>query len=432
MITPEYLNQIVHATEETVSVLHTYLIGRIANHIASFFGAAEEGFLMPSNIKQMHKMMESGKVYEDIQKELTKKYPVIQEEIEQAFLNSAAEISKANTEFEKDIVKAEDLDIKVPDYDINGIPKTAKDLNLTDHEVRLLEADYRRTNGTVKNLTKTTADAAQTTFIEACDSAMVKAQHGVSPTQAITEAIMEMADKGVGVVLYGNQRTNIEVAIARAVRTGVNQANAHIVLQRCAELGVSWVKVSEHLGARVTDKNDYTNHSWWQGKVYSLDWSSPELADYRTEAEGHIKEIADAIGEVKEEYPDFVKTTGYGDILGLCGVNCRHTFSAFYPNIQPDPEPTIDKEANAKRYSEQQRQRALERDIRKTKREIAALEGSGLTHIPDVQGQLEDAKAKLKVQIQKYYDYCKAHRLNADGSRMIVSKGNDISKESVD
>ena len=354
MITPEYLNEIVRATENSVSELHAYLIGRIAKHIASFFGNADNASFMPSNITQMHKMMESGKVYEDIQKELETQYPVIQKEIKQAFLNSASEISKANTEFEKDIVRAEGLDVEVPDYDVNGIPTTAKDLNLTDHEARLLEADYRRTNGTVKNLTKTTANASQTVFIEACDSAMVKIQHGVSPSQAITEAIQEVASKGVGVVLYGNQRTNIEVAIARAVRTGINQANADIVLQRCAELGVSWVKVSEHYGARVTDKEDYTNHAWWQGKVYKIDWDKPQFAQYTHEAEGHTKEIADMIGEIKTEYPDLVEVTGYGDILGLCGVNCRHSFSAFYPNIQLDPEPQIDYEASKKNYQQEQ------------------------------------------------------------------------------
>lgn len=426
MITPEYLNEIVRATEDKVSELHAYLIGRIARHIAAFFGDADNASLMPSNITQMHKMMESGKVYEDIQKELEKQYPVIQKEIKQAFLNSAAEISKANTQFEKDIVKADNLDVKVPDYDVNGIPKTAKDLNLTDHEVRLLEADYRRTNGTVKNLTKTTANASQNMFIEACDSAMVKVQHGTSPSLAITEAIQEVASKGVGVVLYGNQRTNIEVAIARAVRTGINQANADIVLQRCAELGVSYVKVSEHLGARVTDKNDYTNHSWWQGKVYKVDWKKPQFAQYSHEAEGHTKEIADMIGEVKVNYPDLVETTGYGDILGLCGVNCRHTFSAFYPNIQPDPEPRIDKEKNEKKYNEEQYARGLERGIRKTKREIAALKESGLTHIPDVKVQLDAAEARLERQLNNYYEYCRTHKINADGSRMIVSAHKDI------
>lgn len=426
MITPEYLNQIVHATEEKVSELHTYLIGRIASHIATFFGNADEAKLRPTEINQMRKMAESGKVFDDIQKTITEQYPSIQKEIKQAFLNSASEISKANTQFERDIIEAEQINVDMPDYDISNNPTSAKDLNLSDFEVRLLEEDYKRTNGTVKNLTKTTAQASQTVFIDACDSAMFKIQHGTSASQAIIEAINEVADKGVGVVLFGNYRTNIEVAIARAVRTGINQANADIVLQRCAELGVSWVKVSEHLGARVTDKNDYTNHSWWQGKVYSIDWDKPQFEQYKHEAEGHTKEIADAIGKIEQKYPDLVEVTGYGDILGLCGVNCRHTFSAFYPNIQKDPEPQVDKEENEKRYKEEQKARALERAIRKTKREISALEGSGLTHIPDVQGQLDDKNALLDKQVQAYYDYCKEHRLNADGSRMIVASGDDI------
>lgn len=426
MITPEYLQEIVRATEDKVSDLHIYLIGRIASHIASFFGVSEDAEFMPSNITQMHVMMESGKVYEDIQRELESQYKDIQKEIQQAFLNSAAEISKANTQFEKDIVKADNLDVKVPDYDINGIPKTAKELNLTDHEVRLLEADYRRTNGTVKNLTKTTANAGQRAFIEACDSATIKIQHGISPSQAITEAIQDVASNGVGVVLYGNQRTNIEVAIARAVRTGINQANADIVLQRCAELGVSYVKVSEHLGARVTDTQDYRDHAWWQGKVYSIDWNKPQFAQYKHEAEGHIKEIADMIGELKTNYPDLVDITGYGDILGLCGVNCRHTFSAFYPNIQAEPEQRVDYEASKKKYQHEQYARGLERAIRKTKRIIAGLKESGLTHIPEVKAQLEVAEATLKRQLDNYYEYCRTHSINADGSRLVVSESTDI------
>ena len=266
--------------------------------------------------------------------------------------------------------------------------------------------------------------ASQTVFIEACDNAMIKVQHGVSPQQAIAEAIEEVAAKGVGIVLYGNKRTNIEVAIARAVRTGVNQANADIVLQRCAELGVSYVKVSEHLGARVTNKNDYTNHSWWQGKVYKIDWNKPQFAQYKHEAEGHTKEIADMIGELQHEYPDFVDTCGYGDVQGICGANCRHSFSAFYPNIQTAPEPWVDKKANEKRYKEEQKARALERQIRATKREIAAYDGSKLDN-PEVVERLRNAHARLDKQVNNYYDYCRTHKINADGSRMIISKDNN-------
>lgn len=429
MITPEYLEQIVHATEERTSILHEYLIGRIAEHIASFLGTKKEPSLMPSNIKQIHKLMESGVVYEDIQKTIEKQFPKIQQEAQKAFLNSAAEISKANTAFEQDVVAALGAtDIEIPEYTKSGVPTSAADLNLTDAEVKFLEADYNRTNGTLKNIAKSTALAGQNAYIEAVDGAIFKAQHGVGMNKAIEEAIKEVADKGVGVVLYsGGRRENIEVVIARAVRTGINQANAHIVLQHCAEMGLSYVSVSEHLGARVTEKNDYTNHSYWQGKVYSIDWDKAEFKEYSHEAKGHLKELAEAIGNVpKGKYPDFVETCGYGKLLGICGVNCRHTFSAFYPNIMPDVEPEIDKAENEKRFKEVQQLRAMERAQRKTKRRIAGLKEADSE---EAKTELKKQKALLKRQSDAYRAYCKEHNLREDGSQLAVSVGDKAEPE---
>lgn len=428
MITPEYLEQIVHATEERASILHEYLIGRIAKHIASFFDSTKEPSLMPSNINQIQKLRSSGVVYEDIQKTIEKHFPEIQKETQQAFLNSAAEISAANTAFDKEVAAAVEVDVDIPEYTKSGVPTSAADLNLTEAEVKFMEADYSRTNGTLKNIAQSTAKAGQNIYTEAVDGAIYKAQHGVSMSRAIEEAIKEVADKGVGVVLYnGGRRENVEVAIARAVRTGINQANAHIVLQHCAELGLGYVSVSEHLGARVTDTNDYTNHSYWQGKAYSIDWDNPVFAEYSHEAKGHLKEIAEAIGDVPAgKYPDFVKECGYGKLLGICGVNCRHTFSAFYPNIMTDPEPEVDKAENEKRFKEVQRMRAMERAIRKTKRRIA-----GLKEVSSDEGkaELKKQRALLKKQDAVYRQYCQDHKLNADGSRLAVSTGDKAEPE---
>lgn len=36
-------------------------------------------------------------------------------------------------------------------------------------------------------------------------------------------------------------------------------------------------------------------------------------------------------------YPDFVQSTGYGDVAGLSGANCRHSFGAFLPGISQLP-----------------------------------------------------------------------------------------------
>lgn len=68
----------------------------------------------------------------------------------------------------------------------------------------------------------------------------------------------------------------------------------------------------------------------------------------------------------KEKYPDFIETTGYGEIQGLLGINCRHTFYPYFGD--GDEEPLVDKEESARLYELSQEQRALERNVRRWKR----------------------------------------------------------------
>lgn len=144
-----------------------------------------------------------------------------------------------------------------------------------------LDEKYRRTNAEVRNLCRTTAPSTEQAFIDACDNAFIKSRGGISMNTVIMEAVTEVAQQGVTVVNYNSGRSDrIEVAIARAVRTGINQSNAAIVLGTCKEQGINYVKASEHMGARVTKKNDFTNHAWWQGQVYKLDWNKKELMKY--------------------------------------------------------------------------------------------------------------------------------------------------------
>jgi len=34
-----------------------------------------------------------------------------------------------------------------------------------------------------------------------------------------------------------------------------------------------------------------------------------------------------------EEYPNFIESCRLGDVQGILGANCRHSFSPFYPGI---------------------------------------------------------------------------------------------------
>lgn len=117
----------------------------------------------------------------------------------------------------------------------------------------------------------------------ALDSAELQIQSGaISYNQAISEAVKQLADRGLCVVYdkSGNVLKNrvayesghidqLDVAVRRAVMTGVNQLNQKYREQSMDYLETDLVEVTAHRGARDVDgPNGWENHKAWQGKVY--------------------------------------------------------------------------------------------------------------------------------------------------------------------
>lgn len=410
MITPEYLQDVMDSIEEQASIVDNYLLRHIAERIV---GMLEKGnqFFMPSTITELKQLMAKGFSLDEIEKILAEVMPDLQKEIRAAFLNAAEEISRQNIDIAKKIVDIEELaSVAVPILEQVGIVQSAEELHMTPVEIRKMERAYKRTNGTIKNITKTLAGTSQQVFIDTCDSAYFKVQAGQSPQKAIIESIGEMCSRGIEFVDYeSGRRERMEVAIARAVRTGVNQANGEIVMERCGEMGVQYVLTSAHLGARVTQNDDFTNHSWWQGRVFHLDWDKEELQEYIPEFEDEtgrfdwLEKMHDAMIEKHKDdefsYPDFITSCGFGKMLGIGGINCRHSFYPFTPGVNIIPERPDEKE-NAKRYALEQKQRSMERAIRKTKRMI---EGAKATEDREA---LSQYSKDLLDQMDVYMKFC--------------------------
>ena len=421
MITPDYLNEIMQGTESAILDLNEYLMRRIAKRILNAFMDGANNLIIPATQADMKLLMQGGMLYEEIEAEITKRLPQLKQVIKEAFLQSAQEITEQNQVFCTQLVESYGLNIAIPSYEKVKLPKSAKELYLTSVEIKSLENAYKRTNGTVSNMVKTMPKNAVQAYTQACDNAYVKVKRGIPLQQAVVEAIKEVSDNGLtvdDVIEYSGRKDKPEVAIARAVRTGINQASSEIVLERCAELGVGYVKVSEHLGARVTKNNDYTNHSWWQGQVYSLDWNKPELSKYVPQKESIEKsfewmdEIQKTLNEEKEiKYPDFVNTCGYGKIQGIIGINCRHTFFMFDPKVNIDRGQEIDPVQNEKMYKLTQQQRALERKIRKIKRQIEALKATDYLDEDAFKEEKKKLNRKLKQASDDYMSFCRINKL---------------------
>ena len=159
-------------------------------------------------------------------------------------------------------------------------------------------------------------------------------------------------------------------------------------------------RLSSHLGARPGDGGENPGyHFWWQGKFYSRN------------------------GKDKRFPP--LSVTGYGTGEGLCGWNCRHSFGP--GDGVNNPFRDFDSEENQKEYELQQRQRALERRIRNTKRDVmgrkTALDSEGDSVVKsELEKEYQRKAALLQKQNKEYNDFCEENNLKKLQDRLQVAK----------
>lgn len=261
----------------------------------------------------------------------------------------------------------------------------------------LLNAGLKKTLGTFQNLTRTTANTATRQFEDALDRAYMQVTSGgISYQQAIKGAVIDLSKQGVAVIQYPTGHTDyMDVAVRRAVLTGVNQTALKIQDARADELGCDLVEVTAHYGARPT-------HAEWQGRVYSRSGKD-------------------------KNYKNFYDATGYGTGDGLGGWNCRHSFFPFFKGLsrqnyslqelhKMNRQTVSYNGRELSLYDATQMQRANEREIRALKREQAGLEGAG-QDTSEVKAKLRDAQAKQR-------DLCEQTGLRRDYFRERGGKQN--------
>jgi hypothetical protein len=127
-----------------------------------------------------------------------------------------------------------------------------------------------------------------------------------------------------------------------------------------------------------------------------------------------------------KKYPDFVSSTGYGTGPGLCGWNCRHSFSPYFEG-QGNPFERYADEENVDLYEQTQQQRKMERGIRKTKREIAVLEDAARNAQDEalkvsLTERAGEIRKRLRGQNKAYTAFCDEHDLRPLKERLQIAK----------
>lgn len=376
MLNPDYLLRISEGSEEIASQLHNDIIKRIVNRIMLRIGRGEEYLLTSQDQWQISTLQQAGYLLEDIQQEIAKYTKLQQQEIAEAM---------------------EDAGVTALEYDdkiYRNVGLSPKPLTQSPELIRLMQRNYEATLHEWTNFTRTMADEAQRLFINQLDMAYTLVSTGaLSYTQAVKEVLNNIVSDGVVVNYPSGHSDTIETATLRAVRTGVSQATAQIQIARMDEMDVDLVLTSSHLGARPS-------HQVWQGKVFSRSG--------------------------RGKYPPFEASTGYGTVTGLCGANCRHSFSPFFEGMD-NPFEQYDSEENRKHYEKEQRQRELERRVRKTKREVIGLK-EGVDAAPSEQARFvadmeyQKKAALLAKQNKAYQEYCEQNNLRPLADRIQIAR----------
>lgn len=392
MLTPEYLAVCADLLLGLYDELDMAIIADIARRIV------KTGGLTPTAEHQISTVQNAGMLISTVTKLVSQMSGLSQKEVSRMF-NDAA---------------------------ITGMKNDAKSLivagkkvsmNLSTPMQQTMQAAISKANGDIRNLTMTMGVTATGKYQDAVNKAYMKVQSGAfSYDQAIRDAIKEIAADGNYVMYPSGHRDRVDVAVRRAVLTGLNQTAGKLTEMYGQELGCEYYETSAHAGARPS-------HTEWQGRVFKIDGSTTE-------------------------YPNFVESTGYGTGAGLCGWNCRHSFYPFFPGIS---KPAYSQEQldwyDAPRYEYNgdklteyevsQLMRKSEREIRATKRELAGMDAAIQDAEDDaVKQQLQDsfaeASRKLKEQKAKYKDLCDQTDHYTDSTRTGVvavkdSNGNIVS-----
>ena len=390
--TPEVLDALPEELAELFRSLEDTLLEEICSRLNL------SGQLNEVTVQAIRALRGHGIALEEIERAIQETAGIGQEKLDQIF----QDVVERNRRYYKEVIDLSDV--------------TAPETLLDDS---LIEAIRRQAQENLRNITRSMGflvDGGRTVIAPgrawqwALDNAALEVQSGaISYNQAIRSAVRQLADSGIKTVNYeSGRRDQVDVAVRRAVMTGVHQLCAKYTEQSAEYLKTDYFEVSAHIGARDTGVK-WQNHKAWQGQVYSI--------------------------HAADRYPSIYEVCGLGQVDGLEGANCRHIRTAFVDGVMErtytdeelahidDGHDVTFEGRHYTAYEATQKQRQIERTVRRYRREKTAFENAGLS---------EDAQAagiRIRRLQAEYRAFSKAAGLPEQRERMRVTYPDAVSEQ---
>ncbi|MGH0601151.1 phage minor capsid protein [Bacillus mycoides] len=212
--------------------------------------------------------------------------------------------------------------------------------------IGILNAYVNQALSTLNLVNTTMLKHSQQMYLDVLNTTVGKMLAGtITQQQAVRQAIAEWSNKGIpGFIDKSGRKWSAEAYVNMVCRSTSNNVANEMQDERMKDYGVDLVETSSHMGARP-------KCAPYQGRIFSMSGKS-------------------------KKYPAW-STTSYGDPAGILGVNCRHIKYPYIEGMSTQRNKPQDYAENDRVYKESQKQRSLERDIKKAKREVRLLEELG-------------------------------------------------------
>lgn len=374
MLTPDQIEALGLRAETIVEPIVDFLISDIARRIS------KAGQLTSTAAYQAWRLQNLGISQRRLKEELQKRLKVSQRELEK-LLTQSAEVGY--------------------DFDIRHLPHTQA-VPFSDNTTvqQIVAAAVQMAQEDLTNMVQTLgfvgpdgmARELTEAYQQACDFAFTKVATGAQDyNSAIRDATRSLSDRGIVTIDYASGvHTSLEAAVRRNVMGGLGLMQERISRQNHDDLGCDGWEISAHMASAP-------DHEPFQGRQFS------DAAYEKLNAS-----LVRRIGTLN---------CGHWASPIILGVNAPQYTREELEKFRQDNQKGIDYEGrHYTMYEATQRQRQLERAIRKQKRRILAAEQN-----PDDPKRLQNARIRYQVLNQEYRRFSNAAGLRLQHERMEMT-----------